>query len=1522
MSGTMEAPPGEAAAETPALIERIDAEGRPYMGFPDVPADGTVIEITPRAVPGETPGLGTGAGGGVGAGEGEGVSTALPEPPPPVPYEERLAERQAVGAVAQARQRQASRQRVQMAAAAPAPAVEPEPPGGRAEAAQGYAAERVARLGLPEGAAGGEGAGAPADPAQRAPREQRRTSETQSTARTVARHVAEGITAIPRGVVGAFASAFEAGDDLADWLNARVPLSGVAAGDPGTPGRTIGRAIRVLQPGREPETVTGQITEEITQFITGFLRGQAALRSRGVLQGGGAGRAAGRAAVAGAIADAFYNEATEKNLFDLWRRVGLPGNPLVEFLETAQEDEAALNRLRNAVAGVVVGGALDGLLALARAARTGRQARTAAQAAGAPPPLPEPATLAEAAGIPARPERDLMIVGDPGRPLVEVRARPVGDPGARLAEASAATSDAAMGVGSDVAARALVGAAEAQRRLAAFRPPVWLAGEAADGPAPAPLADLPDAVRDLILAMRRGRVGPRGEVSLTAFIRAHGGIQDTGGDILAGLGGTHRTAPTLIRRDGMRQERAMQNAIEQGYLPSSASLNDFLQMVVEDATGRVRHYGTTLDADGRALAAAADDLDAVLSAHGLRADSPMEEIAAAIGREPDGAARSADDLAQEDAARERPGPAEPLPLVENTAATRSATDPGAVFINWGRIQTGEDVQAVIRDMAEGFRGDVNAARRGVQSNEETARLAEMLNLTPDELLARQRGEVLNAETALAARQLYTASGERLLEAARMAAAPGAGALEQAAFRRMMAIHYAIQAQVLGARAEAGRALQAWAIPAASGGRQMRMIEDLLEGTGGVEVSRAMAARLAILGNNVAPNALPGVLSGFVNRGWGGRTIEAVQQFWMNALLSSPATHAANIIGNGLNMPLMLMEREGAAQIGRLTGSADAVLPGETGAMLYGLMTGFRDALRMGALTYRDDGQAIAAMIGRQDLPRQGAISSAAWGVDAGSGVGRALDFVGHQVVSAPGRAMGAEDAFFKSAIYRMELHAQALRQAVREAPRRPDGSADPAAVGALMAQIMRDPPESVARAAADEALYRTFNRQAGPIAQRLLLLRNSDSPGWNLAMSVVLPFVRTPMNLFSYGLERTPMAPLVGQWRADIAAGGARRDAALARMAVGSMVLAHTFQLAEQGVVNGYGPSDPRERETWTRAGNQPYSLRIGDVWVPFNRLDPYGFLLGFAADMRELMERRDLGEREEVETRRLIAAMAMTFSNAIGERTVFRGVTAVAEALDRRQPDAERFIGQTAASFAVPGIVSAAGQAVDQAQYDRGQGWIAGRLAGLSSADMIPRRNLWGEPMMRPGVETLGPVGAALSPVKPTRVGGRPIDVEMRRLNMGLQAIDQNGTVIFGAGAPVNVRNINPQALDQLRRWAGNELPLPAFGNLGLADALDEMVQGRGPYGAAFLRASDDGKERAIRMTATRFREAARDALLADPRFADVAAVAGGRREEAAEGRGEVPIPRSRAAAQRAPGEIPPPPRQRARSSEQPAMR
>ena len=65
-------------------------------------------------------------------------------------------------------------------------------------------------------------------------------------------------------------------------------------------------------------------------------------------------------------------------------------------------------------------------------------------------------------------------------------------------------------------------------------------------------------------------------------------------------------------------------------------------------------------------------------------------------------------------------------------------------------------------------------------------------------------------------------------------------------------------------------------------------------------------------------------------------------------------------------------------------------------------------------------------------------------------------------------------------------------------------------------------------------------------------MRNAGGP-WN-PLTFVLPFVRTPVNIARYAFERTPFAPLVGQWRADIAAGGARADLALARMSTGTAI--------------------------------------------------------------------------------------------------------------------------------------------------------------------------------------------------------------------------------------------------------------------------------------------------------------------------------------------------------------------------------
>src|SRR3546814_12075353 len=46
-------------------------------------------------------------------------------------------------------------------------------------------------------------------------------------------------------------------------------------------------------------------------------------------------------------------------------------------------------------------------------------------------------------------------------------------------------------------------------------------------------------------------------------------------------------------------------------------------------------------------------------------------------------------------------------------------------------------------------------------------------------------------------------------------------------------------------------------------------------------------------------------------------------------------------------------------------------------------------------------------------------------------------------------------------------------------------------------------------------------------------------------IKAVLPFIRTPTNLIKFTAERSPLAPMVKEWRKDFMAGGARRDLAI-----------------------------------------------------------------------------------------------------------------------------------------------------------------------------------------------------------------------------------------------------------------------------------------------------------------------------------------------------------------------------------------
>jgi len=173
------------------------------------------------------------------------------------------------------------------------------------------------------------------------------------------------------------------------------------------------------------------------------------------------------------------------------------------------------------------------------------------------------------------------------------------------------------------------------------------------------------------------------------------------------------------------------------------------------------------------------------------------------------------------ALRDRPGPLDGLGGEQATVGGQA----DRFFINFSRIDAPEDVKTVLQNMADGFRAEIDSARRGVRSFEQTALSAEQENAW--KLLAERRtGQPLNAEQSLAARNLWASSGQKLSELADLAVnAPTEENLF--AFRKMVEVHRAIQNEVMAARTETARALGAWRIPAGPRALQLRHMADRL-----------------------------------------------------------------------------------------------------------------------------------------------------------------------------------------------------------------------------------------------------------------------------------------------------------------------------------------------------------------------------------------------------------------------------------------------------------------------------------------------------------------------------------------------------------------------------------------------------------------------------------------------------------------------------------------------------------------------
>jgi len=114
----------------------------------------------------------------------------------------------------------------------------------------------------------------------------------------------------------------------------------------------------------------------------------------------------------------------------------------------------------------------------------------------------------------------------------------------------------------------------------------------------------------------------------------------------------------------------------------------------------------------------------------------------------------------------------------------------------------------------------------------------------------------------------------------------------------------------------------------------------------------------------------------------------------------------------------------------------------------------------------------------------------------------------------------------------------------------------------------------------------------------------------------VLPIFTVPANAIGEGIRRLPVGLLFRETQQELSgsAGAAAQAEAYGRILLGGSTLMAGYAMARAGLLTGPGPQQAKDREVWEAQGFQPYSIRIGDHWVSYNRMDVVGNILAIPA--------------------------------------------------------------------------------------------------------------------------------------------------------------------------------------------------------------------------------------------------------------------------------------------------------------------
>lgn len=581
-----------------------------------------------------------------------------------------------------------------------------------------------------------------------------------------------------------------------------------------------------------------------------------------------------------------------------------------------------------------------------------------------------------------------------------------------------------------------------------------------------------------------------------------------------------------------------------------------------------------------------------------------------------------------------------------------------INFNFNNIDAPEQVRSLINTFSDSIKGAVERTTRGVVSLKQIESFADEIGSSAQNIEGLYKDTGVLAERVTAGRIMLNKSSNALLDLAQRArelsvsltASPEDKQLALLALRKQAMIHGEIQAQLKGTQTEIARALSAMRITTQDARFTKEELGTLIEHFGGDKLNIEFANKIVSLADD------PAKLNKLIRKSGWVKTLDMLQEVFTNSILSGPITHVTNLMGNSMRAIAGTAETAIAAGIGktrRMLGSEmDAADFNEAVAQAHGLVDGVRDIIdlvRSGKIS--EIGQFGGSKIdgGAFFDP---AITAGNLGANADTFLGRLINGIG-TTIRLPGMALQAEDNLFKQINVRASLRQNAYRQAKSEGLYGDD-------LTKRIAELVNDPSENLMTKAHEDALDAVFakslEKDGGALDRMGIWLQTAKNEGVNgralvPGLHFIVPFIKTPTNILKYAWDRMPVLGLINQQNINILKqGGREADLLLAKQTMGATALMIGSYLASQDMITGGLPQLTKGQKEV--GGKQAYSIKIGDKWVAYNRVDPIGMFLGLAADFANLSGNVDEFTRDEL----AYAAVAAIGTN-LGSKTYLQGL-------------------------------------------------------------------------------------------------------------------------------------------------------------------------------------------------------------------------------------------------------------------------